>query len=147
MKYSKPPTSATIGPAPIWNPAVGRGTPGGAAAAPGAPHAAEGGPGWVGGAACGGGGTGDGAVAAGGGTGVGAVVGVEAVVGVGAVVGAGADTIRRRPSTHASHPFEHRTCAQSPRDSISITSRPGSRFAAGAAESSGAAQAGRPSVG
>src|SRR5437899_8810477 len=115
--------SATIGPAPIWNPAVGRGTPGGAAAAPGAPHAADGGPGWVGGAggggaACGGGGAawvGGGGDCGGGGA------------GVGAVVGAGADTIKRRPSTQASHPFEHRTYAHAPRDSISITSRPGSR--------------------
>src|SRR4051794_18649531 len=109
MKYSNPPTSATIGPAPIWKPGVGRGTPAGGAAAPGVPHAADGGAAWV--EVGGGGVVGVGAVCGGGG---GAAVGGGGA-GVGAVAGAGADTTSRRASTHASHPFEHRTLAHAPR--------------------------------
>src|SRR5262245_34578552 len=113
------------------NPPRVRAAPGaapGPAAAPDAPHTADGGPGCAG-AACGTGWVGGGAD------------------GVGAGAGPGADSTRRRPSTHASHPFEHRTNAQSARRSRTITSSPGSRVAAGAVDPSGPGQAGSPSVG
>src|ERR671910_1983853 len=130
-----PPTRATMGPAPMRTPPAGRGTLGGGAPAPGAPHAADGGPGAAGGAG--------GAVA----VGVVVAVGGGGGAGVGAVTGAGAEWMRRRPSTHASQPFEQRMRAQSPRRSSSMTSRPAARFAAGATDPSGSFQAGSPSVG
>jgi hypothetical protein len=71
----------------------------------------------------------------------------EGAVGGGGAAAAGGATTRRRWSTHASHPVEQRMYAQSLRVSITMTSSPGSRFAAGALDPSGAAHAGRPSLG